>query len=433
MRKQLTESEQKKTRKRFVTQEIIVGLDIGTSKVCAVVGEVRDQQVDIVGVGTAPTQGGLRKGVVVNIESTVRSIRRAVEEAEIMANCTIGSVYTGVAGAHIQGHNSQGVIVIKDREVTPAEVDRVIESARLMVSIPSDREIVHTLVQDFIIDGQDGIKDPVGIHGMRLECRIHIVTASVNALNNIIKCVNRAGLEVSESGKGFVLQSLAASEAILTEEEKALGVALIDFGGGTTDLAIFSGNSLRYNSVIPVGGNNLTNDIAVGLQTSLDNAEFLKKEYGCCLNILDNDTTTIEIPGLGGRQPRDVLRKDLANIVDMRLKEVLDLLGKDIQRAGTGSPVLAGAVITGGSALVPGLANLVDESLMLPTRLGYPEAVGGLTDIIHNPAFATGVGLVLYGFYRRQTGPRGRGSRGGHRDSKAGLWSRIKNWFQEVV
>jgi cell division protein FtsA len=416
-----------------VTQEIIVGLDIGTTKVCAVVGEVRDQQVDIVGVGTAPTQGGLRKGVVVNIENTVRSIRRAVEEAEIMANCTIGSVYTGVAGAHIQGHNSQGVIVIKDREVTPAEVDRVIESARLMVSIPSDREIVHTLVQDFIIDGQDGIKDPVGIHGMRLECRIHIVTASVNALNNIIKCVNRAGLEVSESGKGFVLQSLAASEAILTEEEKALGVALIDFGGGTTDLAIFSGNSLRYNSVIPVGGNNLTNDIAVGLQTSLNNAEFLKKEYGCCLNVLDNDATTIEIPGLGGRQPRDVLRKDLANIVDMRLKEVLDLLGKDIQRAGAGNPVLAGAVITGGSALVPGLANLVDESLMLPTRLGYPEAVGGLTDVIHNPAYATGVGLVLYGFYRRQTGPRGRGPRGGYRGSKAGLWSRIKNWFQEVV
>jgi cell division protein FtsA len=418
-----------------VTQEIIVGLDIGTTKVCAVVGEVRDSQVDIVGVGTAPTQGGLRKGVVVNIENTVRSIRRAVEEAEMMANCAIGSVYTGVAGAHIQGQNSQGVIVIKDREVTPAEVDRVIESARLMVSIPTDREVIHTLVQDFIIDGQDGIKDPVGIHGMRLEVRIHIVTAAVNALNNIIKCVNRAGLEVSEGGKGFVLQSLAASEAILSEEEKALGVALIDFGGGTTDLAIFSSNSLRYNSVIPVGGNNLTNDIAVGLQTSLNNAEFLKKEFGCCLNALEeNDETTIEIPGLGGRQPREVPRKDLANIVDMRLKEVLDLLKKDIQRAGAGNPVLAGAVITGGSAMVPGLANLVDETLMLPTRLGYPEEVGGLTDVIHNPAYATGVGLVLYGHYRRQSNPRGRGPRGGgFRGGKSGLWSRVKNWFQEVV
>ena len=415
-----------------MTQEIIVGLDIGTTKVCAVVGEVRDDHVEIVGLGTAPTQGGLRKGVVVNIENTVRSIRRAVEEAEIMANCSIGSVYTGVAGAHIQGHNSQGVIIIKDREVTSAEVDRVIESARLMVSIPSDREVIHTLVQDFIIDGQDGIKDPVGIHGMRLECRIHIVTASVNALNNIIKCVNRAGLEVSEGGRGFVLQSLASSEAILTEEEKALGVALIDFGGGTTDLAIFSGNSLRYNSVIPVGGNNLTNDIAVGLQTSLNNAEFLKKEYGGCLNTLGENSTSIEIPGLGGRQARMIPRKDLANIMDMRLKEILDLVTKNIQRAGAGNPVLAGAVITGGSALVPGLANLVDDVLLLPTRMGYPEVVGGLTDEIHNPAYATGVGLVLYGFYRRQAGPRSRGPRGPRR-GKSGLWSRLKSWFQDVV
>ena len=415
-----------------MTQEIIVGLDIGTTKVSAVVGEVRDKHVEIVGVGTAPTQGGLRKGVVVNIENTVRAIRRAVEEAEIMANCTIGSVYTGIAGAHIQGHNSQGVIVIKDREVTSAEVDRVIESARLMVSIPSDREVIHTLVQDFIIDGQDGIKDPVGIHGMRLECRIHIVTAAVNALNNIIKCVNRAGLEVSEGGRGFVLQSLAASEAILTEEEKALGVALIDFGGGTTDLAIFSGNSLRYNSVIPVGGNNLTNDIAVGLQTSLNNAEFLKKEYGCCLNALGEDASTIEIPGLGGRQARLVPRKDLANIVDMRLKEILDLLTKDIQRASAGQPVLAGAVISGGSALVPGLANLVDEVLALPTRLGYPQVEGGLTDVVRDPAYATGVGLVLYGFHRRLNTPRSRVGRGS-RSGKPGFWSRFRDWLQEVV
>ena len=415
-----------------MAQEIIVGLDIGTTKVCAVVGEVKDDHVEIVGLGTAPTQGGLRKGVVVNIENTVRSIRRAVEEAEIMANCSIGSVYTGVAGAHIQGHNSQGVIIIKDREVTPAEVDRVIESARLMVSIPSDREVIHTLVQDFIIDGQDGIKDPVGIHGMRLECRIHIVTAPVNALNNIIKCINRAGLEVSEGGRGFVLQSLAASEAILTEEEKALGVALIDFGGGTTDLAIFSGNSLRYGSVIPLGGNNLTNDIAVGMQTSLNNADSLKKEYGCCLNALGNDSTIIEIPGLGGRESRTVPRKELATIVDMRLKEILDLLTKDIQRAGAGNPVLAGAVISGGSAQVSGLANLVDEILLLPTRLGYPEVVGGLTDVIHNPAYATGVGLVLYGFHRRKSSPRGRSLRG-PRGSKTGVWSRIKNWIQEVV
>ncbi len=411
-----------------MTQDLIVGLDIGTTKICAVVGEVRDQQVEIVGLGSASTQGGLRKGVVVNIENTVRSIRRAVEEAETMAGCDIRSVYTGVAGAHIQGHNSQGVIVIKEREVTPAEVDRVIDSARIMVSIPSDREVIHTLIQDFMIDGQDGIKDPVGIHGTRLECRVHIVTAVVTALNNIIKCVNRAGLEVS----GIALQSLAASEAILTEEEKALGVALIDFGGGTTDLAVFTGNSLRYNSVIPVGGNNLTNDIAVGLQTSLNNAESLKKDFGCCLNSLEESAEPLEIPGLGGRKARTVSRKDLANIVDLRLKEILDLSAKEIQRAGTGSSVLAGAVITGGSALVPGLGQLVDEVLLLPTRMGYPEAAGGLADVIHNPAYATGVGLVLHGFRTQQSTPRRRSPRGA-RGSKTGMWARIKSWFQEVV
>lgn len=282
-----------------MTQELIVGLDIGTTKVCAVVGEVRDQQLDIVGIGTAATAGGLRKGVVVNIDTTVRAIRKAVEEAETMAGCEIRSVYTGVAGAHIQGHNSHGVIVIKDREVTPLEVERVVESAKLMVSVPADRAVIHTLVQEFLIDGQDGIKDPVGIHGVRLECRVHIVTAAVNALNNIVKCTNKAGLEVS----GIALQGLVCGEAVLTEEEKALGVALLDFGGGTTDLAIFAGNSLRYSSVIPVAGNNITNDIAVGLQTSLPNAEALKKEYGCCLHALGDQEETIEIPGLGAGGP----------------------------------------------------------------------------------------------------------------------------------
>jgi len=411
-----------------VTQDLIVGLDIGTTKICAVVGEVRDHQVEIVGLGTAPTQGGLRKGVVVNIESTVRAIRRAVEEAETMAGCEIRSVYTGVAGAHIQGHNSQGVIVVKEREVTPAEVDRVFESAHIMVSIPSDRRVIHTLIQDFMIDGQDGIKDPVGIHGTRLECRVHIVSAARTALDNITKCVNRAGLEVS----GIALQSLAASEAVLTDEEKALGVALVDFGGGTTDMAIFSGNSLRHTAVIPVGGNNLTNDIAVGLQTSLMNAESLKKEHSCCLNVLGEAVREIEIPGLGGRKPRTVSRRDLANIVDLRLTEILDLLAKDIQRAGAGNPVLAGAVITGGSALVPGLSNLVDDILMLPTRLGYPEVAGGLTDVIHNPAYATGVGLVLHGYHMQLSDPRGRSPRG-PRGSKHGWWRRVKDWFQEVV
>ncbi len=410
-------------------QELIVGLDIGTTKVCAVVGEVREQQVDIVGLGVAPTAGGLRKGVVVNIDHTVRAIRKAVEEAENMAGCEIRSVYTGVAGTHIQGVSSHGVIVIKDREVNQSDVDRVIDSARLMVSIPSDRTVIHTLVQDFMIDGQDGIKDPVGIHGLRLECRVHIVTGANTALNNIYKCVNKANLEVS----GIALQSLAAGEAVLTDEERALGVALIDFGGGTTDLAIFTGNSLKHNAVIPVGGNNLTNDIAVGLQTSLANAEQVKKEYGCCLNALEEEGETLEIPGLGGRKSRNLTRRELAEIIDLRLMEVLELIAKEINRGGHGNPVLAGTVITGGSALVAGLPELVDQTLHLPSRVGYPLVAGGLADVIQNPAYATGVGLVLYGFRKQlqQYSPnswwpsRRRGGR-------VGLWGRIKKWFQEV-
>lgn len=412
-----------------MTQELIVGLDIGTTKVCAVVGEVRDQQLDIVGIGTAPTAGGLRKGVVVNIDTTVRAIRKAVEEAETMAGCEIRSVYTGVAGAHIQGHNSHGVIVIKDREVTPLEVERVVESAKLMVSVPSDRAVIHTLVQEFLIDGQDGIKDPVGIHGVRLECRVHIVTAAVNALNNIVKCTNKAGLEVS----GIALQGLVCGEAVLTEEEKALGVALLDFGGGTTDLAIFAGNSLRYSSVIPVAGNNITNDIAVGLQTSLPNAEALKREYGCCLNALGDQEEAIEIPGLGGRRPRSISRRELAEIIHLRLSELLGLIAKEIHRAGPAHPVLAGAVICGGSSLIPGLEQLVEETLNLPARVGYPLVTGGLTDVMRDPAYATGVGLVLYGHRLQQGGSAGR-SRGGRiRGGKGGVWSRLKKWFQEVV
>ncbi|MCL6620895.1 MAG: cell division protein FtsA [Syntrophobacterales bacterium] len=412
-----------------MTQELIVGLDIGTTKVCAVVGEVRDQQLDIVGIGTAPTAGGLRKGVVVNIDTTVRAIRKAVEEAETMAGCEIRSVYTGVAGAHIQGHNSHGVIVIKDREVTPLEVERVVESAKLMVSVPSDRAVIHTLVQEFLIDGQDGIKDPVGIHGVRLECRVHIVTAALNALNNIVKCTNKAGLEVS----GIALQGLVCGEAVLTEEEKALGVALLDFGGGTTDLAIFAGNSLRYSAVIPVAGNNITNDIAVGLQTSLNHAEALKREYGCCLNALGAQEETIEIPGLGGRRPRSIARRELAEIIHLRLSELLGLIAKEIHRAGPAHPVLAGAVICGGSSLIPGLEQLVEDTLNLPARVGYPLVTGGLTDVMRDPAYATGVGLVLYGHRLQQGSAASSRLRGRRAGSRGNLWGRVKKWFQEVV
>jgi cell division protein FtsA len=405
-------------------------LDIGTTKICAVVGEVRDRQVEIVGLGSAPTAGGMRKGVVVNIENTVRSIRKAIEEAETMAGCEIRSVFAGVGGGQTKGFNSHGIIAIKDREVSQADVERVIDAART-IAIPSDREVIHTLVQDFMIDGQDGIKDPIGIHGVRLECKVHIVTGAVTALNNIIKCANRAGLEVS----GIALQSLASGESVLTEEERELGVALVDFGGGTTDLAIFSESALRFNFVLPVGGNNLTNDIAIGLPSSLQNAEMLKKNYGCCLNVLADPQEQVEVPGLGGRKARSLPRGRLSEIVHMRVAEILNYVAKEINRAGFSNPLISGAVLTGGTALVEGLPELAEEIFNLPTRRGFPMGVGGLTDIIHDPSYATGVGLILYAHRtQQQTQQRRRGranrQRGG---SGPGFWSRVKNWLREVV
>jgi cell division protein FtsA len=416
-----------------VPQDLIVGLDIGTTKICAVVGEVRDQQLDIVGLGSAPTAGGLKKGVVVNIENTVRAIRRAVEEAETMAGCEIRSVYAGVGGGQTKVINSQGIIAIKEREVTPADMDRVIETART-VAIPSDREVIHTLVQDFLIDGQDGIKDPVGIHGVRLECKVHIVTGAVTALNNIIRCANRAGLEVN----GIALQSLAAGEAVLTDEEKELGVALIDFGGGTTDLAIFAENALRHNFVLPVGGNNLTNDIAVGLPTSLNHAEELKKHYGVCLNALTDPDELLEVPGLTGRETQTMARGRLAEIIHMRVAEILNLLTKEIQRARFIHPLHSGAVLVGGTALVDGLAELAGETFGMHTRIGYPMGVSGLIDVIHDPCYATGVGLALYGFRAQQKAQHSPGRwSGGSRwtppRASGGFWSKIKKWFREVV
>ncbi len=409
-------------------QDLIVGLDIGTTKICAVVGEVRDRQVEIIGLGTAPTAGGLRKGVVVNIENTVRSIRKAVEEAETMAGCEIRTVFAGVGGGQTKGFNSHGIIAIKDREVSQADVERVIDAART-IAIPSDREVIHTLVQDFMIDGQDGIKDPIGIHGVRLECKVHIVTGAVTALNNIIKCANRAGLEVG----GIALQSLASGEAVLTEEEKELGVALVDFGGGTTDLAIFSENALRHNFVLPVGGNNLTNDIAIGLPSSLQNAEELKKHYGCCLNVIPDPQELVEVPGLGGRKSKSLPRGKLSEIVHLRVAEILNYVAKEINRAGFANPLISGAVLTGGTSLVEGLPELAEEIFNLPTRRGYPTGVGGLSDVIHDPAYATAVGLVLYAHRTQQNQQRRRGRSSRPSGASGGFWARLKSWFREVV
>jgi cell division protein FtsA len=409
-----------------VGQELIVGLDVGTTKICSVVGEIDNNSVEIVGLGTHPSQG-LRKGVVVNIEGTVKSIRQAVEEAELMAGCQIRSVYVGIAGGHIKGFNSHGLIAIKNREVSQADISRVIDAAKAM-AIPLDREVIHILPQEYIIDGQDGIKDPIGIYGVRLETKVHIVTGAVTAVSNIIKCCNRAGLDVSD----VVLQSLASGEAVLTDEEKELGVALIDFGGGTTDLAIFSGHSIKHSSVLALGGNNLTNDIAVGLQTSLPEAEKLKQIHGCCLTALGNRDEMIEVPGLGGRKPRSLSLDILAEVIHLRTEEILGLMHKEIIRSGFESPMISGAVITGGSSLVKGLPELADEIFALPTRLGYPSGVGGLTDVINNPAFATAVGLVLYG--ARERTKRTRDSfRIRDKNIFFRVLNRMKGWFREVV
>jgi len=410
-----------------VPQDLIVGLDIGTTKICAVVGEARENQVDIVGLGCAPTNGALKKGVVVNIENTVRAIRKAVEEAETMAGCEIRSVYAGLGGSQTSVINSHGIIAIKDREVTQADMERVIDTART-VAIPSEREVIHTLVQDFLIDGQDGIKDPVGIHGVRLECKVHIVTAAGPAINNIMRCAQRAGLEVNS----IVLQSLAAGEAALTDEEKELGVALLDFGGGTTELAIFAENALRHNFVLPVGGNNLTNDIAVGLPTSLQHAEELKKRQGCCLNALADPDEPMEVPGLAGRQPYSVPRGRLGEIVHLRVAEILNLLSKEVQRARFVHPLHSGAVLTGGTALVEGLPELAGEVFGMHTRIGYPMGVSGLIDVIHDPAYACGVGLVLYGYRTLKKAQQGRSGRWSPRGQR-GLWGKLKKWFKEVV
>lgn len=407
-------------------QELIVGLDIGTTKICAVVGEIRDNFVEIVGIGTHPSQG-LRKGVVVNIESTVKSIRQAVEEAELMAGCEIRSVFTGIAGGHIKGFNSSGIIAVKSREVTQADVTRVIDAAKA-VAIPLDREVIHILPQEFIVDGQDGIKDPIGIHGVRLESRVHIVTGAVAAVNNIIKCCNKAGLDVAD----IVLQSLASGEAVLTDEEKEVVVALVDLGGGTTDLAIFSDNSIKHSWVLALGGNNLTNDIAVGLQTSLPEAEKLKQLYGCTLNALQNRDESIEIPGLGGRKPRTLSRGILAEIIHLRIEEILRLIHKEVIRAGFEIPMISGVVITGGCSMLAGLPEFSEDIFGIPTRRGYPIGVGGLTDVINNPAFATAVGLVQYGAKARV-----KQSRDTFRIRDQNIFnrvlSRMKKWFKEVI
>jgi cell division protein FtsA len=370
---------------------MIVGLDIGTTKICAVVSEFDEKDAEIIGVGTYPSVG-LRKGVVVNIDNTVDSIQRAMEEAELMAGREIGSVFIGIAGSHIKGFNSHGVIAVKGQEVSQEDVDRVIDAARA-VAIPLDREVIHILPQEYMVDEQGGILDPIGMTGVRLEAKVHIVTGAVTAAQNLIKCANRAGLDVVD----IVFQPLASAEAVLTQEEKDLGVALVDFGGGTTDLALFTESAIKHTAVLGLGGNNLTNDVAVGLRTPIKEAEQIKTHHGSCLNSLVDKDQMIEVPSVGGRKPRRLSRHILSEILEPRVEEIFTLIDQEIERTGFKELLASGVVITGGSALLPGIAEIADQVFQLPTRIGYPRRISGLVDVVNGPMFATAVGLVLYG------------------------------------
>jgi cell division protein FtsA len=402
---------------------VIVGLDVGTTKICAVVGEVSGKEVNIIGIGTHPSIG-LRKGVVVNIESTVESIKKAIEEAELMADCEISSVYVGIAGGHITGFNSRGIVAVKGTEITPQDVERVIDAARA-VAIPMDREVIHVLPHEFIVDDQAGIQNPVGMSGVRLEAKIHIVTGAVTSAHNIVKCANRSGLDVCD----IVLESLASGEAVLTDEEKELGTALLDLGGGTTDLAIFSGKSIKHTFVLALGGNNLTNDIAVGLRTPLVEAEKIKKKYGTCLARNISVEETIEVPGMGGREPRKLPRQILGEILEPRMEEIFTFINREIYRAGMENIIPSGVVLTGGSALLEGGTEIAESIFNLPARQGKPLGIKGLVDVVNNPMYATGVGLVLYGA-RDHTEKKFR-----IRDANIfnRLMIRMKTWFKEVI
>ncbi len=399
-------------------RNLIVGLDIGTSKVAAIVGEyTQGGQLEIIGIGTAPSRG-LKKGVVVNLESTVHSIQRAVEEAELMAGCQIQSVYAGIAGSHIRSLNSHGIVAIKDKEVRQYDIDRVIDSARA-VAIPADQKILHILPQEFVIDQQDGIKEPIGMSGIRLEAKVHMVTGSVSAAQNIVKCIRRCGLDVED----IVLEQLASCTSVLTEDEKDLGVCLIDIGGGTTDIAVFSKGAIKHTAVIPIAGDQVTNDIAVALRTPTKSAEDIKCKYACALIQLANDEDMIEVPSIGERSPRKISLQNLSEIVEPRYEELMLLVQAELRRSGFEDLIAAGLVLTGGSSKVMGLTELAEEIFHMPVRIGFPQHVAGLTDVVQNPIYSTGVGLLLYGREHH-------GGLDAIRDESTGLLSIIKNWFQ---
>jgi cell division protein FtsA len=407
------------------TEQMIVGLDIGTSKVVAIVGAIGPGGLEIVGTGMHPSSG-MKKGVVVNIESTVHAIQRAVEEAELMAGCHIHSVYAGIAGSHIRSLNSHGIVAIRDREVLQQDIERVIDAARA-VAIPADQEILHVLPQEFIIDNQEGVREPLGMSGVRLEAKVHLVTCAANAAQNIKKCIRRCGLEVED----IILEQLASSYSVLTEDEKQLGVCLVDIGGGTTDIAVFADGAIRHTGVIPIAGDQVTNDIAMALRTPTPHAEELKIRYACALAKLAGADETIKVPSVGDRAPRDLSRQALAEVVEPRYDELFTLVQAELRRSGYEDLVAAGIVLTGGTSKMEGAVELAEEIFHMPVRLGSPHDIRGLTDIVNNPIHSTGVGLLLYGQQRDREGAgsqrRRREARGGFLD---GLINRLKGWFQ---
>ncbi len=400
---------------------VIVGLDIGTTKICVVVGEKTSDGVDIVGVGTTPSLG-LRKGVVVNIEQTVRSIKKAVEDAEVMSGHEIKSVYTGIAGTHIMGFNSHGVIAIKGGEVTQKDIERVIDAARA-VAIPLDKELIHVIPQEFIVDDQRGITDPLGMAGVRLEVKVYIVTGAVTSVQNIIRSCHRAGLDLND----IVLESLASSYAVLSKDEREIGVALVDIGGGTTDLSVFYNDTIKHIKTIPLGGGNLTNDIAFGLRTSINNAELIKKKHGCALADLVQGDEVVEVPGIGGREAKRLSKRILAEICEPRVEEILSLVDQELISSGYKNVLGAGVVLTGGGSMLDGIVELAEQIFGLPVRIGIPQGVGGLKEEVNNPKFSTAVGLLLYGAQNHKTSTIVKDG------MFKGFFSKMKKWFSKIA
>ncbi len=402
------------------SKNLIVGLDIGTSKIACIVAEVTAEgTLEVIGAGMTESSG-MKKGMVVNIDATVGTIQQALQEAELMADCKIQAVYTGIAGGHIRSSNAHGMIKIKDKEVAQADIDRAIETAS-SISLPSDQQILHILEQEFSIDGQEGIKKPKGMSGMRLEVEIHIVTGAVSAVQNILKCIHRCGLEVNE----MILQPLASSKAVLAEDEKELGVCLIDIGGGTTDVAIFTGGAIRHTAVIPIAGDQITNDIAMALRTPTKDAEDIKIKYGCALRQLAPDAP-IEVPGVGERSSRMLSRQTLAEVIEPRIEELYSLVQTELRRSGYEDLLSSGIVITGGSSSMQGMVELAEEIFHLPVRLGLPRNIGGLSSVVKTPRYATGVGLLVYGLERYQRNEVSRVNSGSFKD----VLEKMKDWFK---